>query len=112
MTMKKMDVPAGEFKAKCLQLMDEVARTRESITITKRGKPVARLVPPPTEQLASKPLFGFMAGTVSLEGDIVAPPDPKWVVMARGSDKLFAPARAPAKRLTGRGSVRKGRSSK
>jgi prevent-host-death family protein len=36
---------AGEFKAKCLALMDEIARTGEEIVITKRGKPVARLEP-------------------------------------------------------------------
>jgi len=38
-------VPAGEFKAHCLQLMDEVAATGQPIIITKRGKPVAKLVP-------------------------------------------------------------------
>jgi prevent-host-death family protein len=36
-------IPAGEFKAKCLALMDEVAATGDEIVITKRGKPVARL---------------------------------------------------------------------
>lgn len=38
-------IVAGEFKAKCLALMDEVARTGEEIIITKRGKPIARLEP-------------------------------------------------------------------
>lgn len=38
-------IPAGEFKAHCLQLMDEVAATGQSLVITKRGKPVAKLVP-------------------------------------------------------------------
>lgn len=38
-------VPAGEFKAKCLKLLDEVAETGETIVVTKRGKPVARLGP-------------------------------------------------------------------
>jgi prevent-host-death family protein len=37
-------IPAGEFKAKCLALLDEVAATGEEIIVTKRGKPVARLV--------------------------------------------------------------------
>ncbi|MEX1140882.1 MAG: type II toxin-antitoxin system Phd/YefM family antitoxin [Thermoleophilaceae bacterium] len=44
-------VPAGEFKAKCLKLLDEVAETGETIVVTKRGKPVARvgpLEPPPS----------------------------------------------------------------
>lgn len=45
--MAKRDVtmPAGEFKARCLQVMEQVSRTRRSVTITKRGRPVARLVP-------------------------------------------------------------------
>ena len=38
-------IPAGEFKAKCLKLMDEVNETGATIVITKRGRPVSRLVP-------------------------------------------------------------------
>ena len=38
-------IPAGEFKAKCLKLLDEVQRTGEELIVTKRGRPVARLVP-------------------------------------------------------------------
>jgi len=38
-------VPASEFKAKCLALLDEVAQTRETLVVTKRGKPVAHVVP-------------------------------------------------------------------
>ena len=40
---------AAEFKAKCLRIMDEVAATGEAVTVTKRGKPVARLVPVATK---------------------------------------------------------------
>ena len=36
-------IPAGQFKARCLKLLDEVAETGETIVVTKRGKPVARL---------------------------------------------------------------------
>lgn len=63
-------VGATEFKATCLQLMDRVARTRETVVITKHGRPVARLVPPESEVPA---LFGCMAGTVTVLGDIVSP---------------------------------------
>ena len=42
-SMKK--IAAGEFKARCLTLMDDVQATRVPILITKRGKPVAKLVP-------------------------------------------------------------------
>jgi prevent-host-death family protein len=43
--MDNKRVPAAEFKANCLRLMDEVAQQRRAIIITKRGKPVAKLVP-------------------------------------------------------------------
>src|SRR5205823_11517142 len=68
-----MQIPAGEFKARCLQLMDRVARTREPIIITKRGRPVAKLVPPDDPQPPA-PLFGYMAGTAEIRGDIVQTP--------------------------------------
>jgi prevent-host-death family protein len=41
----KRTIPASEFKAKCLALLDEVAETKETLIVTKRGKPVAQVVP-------------------------------------------------------------------
>lgn len=38
-------IPAGRFKAQCLRLLDEVAATGETIVVTKRGKPVAKVEP-------------------------------------------------------------------
>jgi prevent-host-death family protein len=38
-------IGATEFKAHCLRIFDEVDRTRESVTITKRGRPVAEVRP-------------------------------------------------------------------
>lgn len=55
-------VPAGEFKAKCLKLMDEVAEAQEPITITKRGKAVVQLVPMPAEEKPFRSLFGRSPG--------------------------------------------------
>lgn len=43
--MAERTVPAAEFKAKCLSLIDRVRERGEPITITKRGRVVARLVP-------------------------------------------------------------------
>jgi prevent-host-death family protein len=66
--MKSM--PAGEFKARCLRVMEEVRQRRESVTITKKGVPVAKLVP------ADEPVvgaFGCMTGTADIAGDIEAP---------------------------------------
>lgn len=69
---------AGEFKAKCLTLMDEVERTGEAVVITKRGRPVAQLAP-----LSRRPgrLFGALAGSFEIRGDIVAPIDVAWEAM-------------------------------
>ena len=68
-------IGAGEFKAKCLHLLDQVQQSRREIVITKRGKPVARLVPVDEE----KPkLFGRMKGTGKILGDIVGPTGEKW----------------------------------
>ena len=69
--MKTM--PAGEFKARCLKVMDEVRRGRQSVVITKKGVPVAKLVPvdePTTDA------FGCMAGTAEIKGDVEAPVAP------------------------------------
>jgi prevent-host-death family protein len=65
-------VAAAEFKAKCLRLMDEVAQQRRPIIITKRGKPVAKLVPVDREAVD---LFGRMAGSIKICGDIISPID-------------------------------------
>jgi prevent-host-death family protein len=43
--MAERSIPASQFKAKCLALLDEVAETRQPLVVTKRGKPVARVVP-------------------------------------------------------------------
>lgn len=43
--MKQRSVPAGEFKNSCLKLMDQVHKEGIPITVTKRGKPVVRIVP-------------------------------------------------------------------
>jgi prevent-host-death family protein len=67
-------VPAGDFKARCLQLIDEVAASGEPLTITKRGRPVAQLVPLPAE----RPLFGALRGSVLAQHDLVAPGDEAW----------------------------------
>lgn len=82
-----MEISAAEFKARCLKLMDDVARTRKSIVITKRGKAVAKLVP--AEGVPRKPLFGCMAGTVTYEGDLLAPLDVAWEAEAETEPNLY-----------------------
>jgi prevent-host-death family protein len=71
----KQQIAAGEFKAKCLHLLDEVQQTRKEIVITKRGRAVARLLPV-EEEVPS--IFGRMKGTITILGDIVGPTGEKW----------------------------------
>ncbi len=66
--MKK--IPAGEFKARCLKIMEEVRTYRTPVVITKKGRPVAKLVPSDEE---AADLFGCMAGTAEIVGDVEAP---------------------------------------
>lgn len=67
-------IGAGEFKAKCLQLLDDVAEQRRTLVITKHGKPVAKLVPVESEQR----MFGALKGSIVAEQNIVAPINSEW----------------------------------
>ena len=69
-------IAAADFKAHCLKLLDEAARRRRPIIVTKRGKPVAKLVPVEEDPID---IYGRMAGTVTICGDIVGPiEDVEW----------------------------------
>jgi prevent-host-death family protein len=65
-----MKIPAAEFKAKCLALLDRVHDRGEPITITKRGRVVARLVPAGDED--ARPWLR-VRGTARWHGDPFAP---------------------------------------
>jgi prevent-host-death family protein len=68
--MKTKTIPAGEFKVHCLAIMDEVQAKRQAVIITKRGKPVAKLVPVEKQK---DDIYGFMKGKGRILGDIVSP---------------------------------------
>lgn len=68
-------IPAGEFKAKCLRLMDQVNGTGRPIIITKRGEPVAQLIP---FEAQNRQAFGCLKGTVTIISDITGPIDEAW----------------------------------
>jgi prevent-host-death family protein len=74
MSSQPKTVPAGEFKAHCLALIDKVARTRQPLIVTKRGKPVAKVVP--TESHRPRKLLG----SVKFHRNIVAPILDKWEI--------------------------------
>lgn len=73
MTMVMNVISASQFKAKCLALLDEVAATGRELVVTKRGKPVARVLP--AEE--PKPLRGSVTYLVSDE-ELIAPLDEVW----------------------------------
>ena len=66
--MKKM--PAGLFKVHCLTVMDEVQQKRETVVITKFGRPVAKLVPVDRD---NDEIYDFLVGKGAISDDIVSP---------------------------------------
>ncbi|HMW15746.1 MAG TPA: type II toxin-antitoxin system Phd/YefM family antitoxin [Pseudomonadales bacterium] len=90
-----MEINAAEFKAKCLKLLDEVAATHEPLVITKRGKPVAKLVP--IEDETEESMFGYLRGTVTILGDIIEVPHEPWAAETGEEDELYRPLIRPGK---------------
>lgn len=70
-------VSVTEFKAHCLELLNDVARTGEPVILTKHGRPTAMVVPPPAES-GKKWRLGFFRDSAKVTGDIVAPVDEPW----------------------------------
>lgn len=64
-------MPAGEFKAKCLAVMDQVQASGETVIVTKRGKPVAQLVPleTPAQKESPEAIFGCLSHMFKPESD-------------------------------------------
>ena len=72
MKPKPTVLPAGEFKAKCLAVLDEVERRRRTVVVTKRGRPVAQVVPLPDAKGST------LRGSLVYEEDPFAPVDVAW----------------------------------
>jgi prevent-host-death family protein len=64
-------VPAGEFKQKCLALMDEVAALGTELVITKHGTPICKLMPLPINSAQQR--FGWLKGAITIHGDLTEP---------------------------------------
>lgn len=65
-------IPVAEFEADCSRLLDQVIQRRRQIVITRDGRPVAKLIPWMEE---ATDIFGRMAGTAKICGDIISPID-------------------------------------
>ncbi len=63
-------IAAAAFKARCLRLMDEVNEGREPLVVTKKGRPVVRIVPAGEPALD---VFGCLAGRLEIVGDLLEP---------------------------------------
>ncbi|MGH9590777.1 MAG: type II toxin-antitoxin system Phd/YefM family antitoxin [Terracidiphilus sp.] len=84
-------MPAGEFKAKCLAIIDEVTATGEPVLVTKRGKPAAKLVPPDAviKEESPESIFGTLRGMIDPSSDLdslIAPiiPEDEWSHLKEG----------------------------
>jgi len=73
-----MKIAAGQFKAQCLKIMDNVYKRNEEVIITKYGKPIAKLVPINEEEKFKAPLYGALEGLISISGDIIGSMGEKW----------------------------------
>ena len=67
-------IAAAQFKARCLTLMEEVHSTREPVLVTKRGRPIAKLVPVVSEK--KDDFIGRLKGKIRVLGDIESPVEP------------------------------------
>jgi len=74
MVAPKKQIAAAEFKAKCLQVMDQVAKGGRAVVVTKRGKPLVRIVP--VEEPKEADIFGCLADRYEIVGDIEVSPFP------------------------------------
>jgi prevent-host-death family protein len=88
-SMVMKTISAGKFKAQCLALMDDVKATGEPVVITKRGEPVAKLVPIDQKK---KSILGFMEGEARIVGDIESPayPTESWDIVS-GTEPVIPP---------------------
>jgi prevent-host-death family protein len=73
---------ASAFKTRCLSVMDDVKATGEPVIVTKRGKPVVKVIPAEPEK---GDILGFMAGEFEIVGDIESPvvPPSHWKIMKK-----------------------------
>lgn len=80
-----MEVTISKFKATCLELLRAVQKTGEPLIVTRLGKPIAQVLPPPPEPESRGKLFGSAPGKIT--GDILSPAsdESEWEVLRKDS---------------------------
>lgn len=76
-TRDRVEVSASDLKNAWHEYLDQVGQARQEIVVTRYGRPVAKLVPY-EEAGSGAGIFGCLAGSVTIHGDIVAPLDESW----------------------------------
>src|SRR6202158_845949 len=66
------EIAISEFKAKCLSLLEEVDKTKVSLRVTKRGRPIAEVIPA-SPNMEERNWLGSMADSMEITGDVVSP---------------------------------------
>ena len=88
-----MAVSVTEFKAKCLKLMNDVARTRQPLVVTRHGRPLVQIRPVEADPSAHG--LGCMAGQTEIVGDVIQVPDDDWFVDAPADSPETEAAEVP-----------------
>ena len=68
-------IAATEFKARCLELIEQVRQSNQRVVVTRHGEPVAVLTPYNAE---APPLLGYLRGSVLEAGDLLSPTGETW----------------------------------
>lgn len=76
MDIQKNSIPAGKFKAECLREIEHVKQTGEPLVVTKRGKPIVKILP--ISEDTKETYFGCCSDTMEIMGDIMLPIDETW----------------------------------
>jgi prevent-host-death family protein len=66
------EIAISKFKAKCLSLLEEVSKTKTPLRVTRRGKPIADVIPA-TSEAEERSWIGSLSGSVDIVSDIVSP---------------------------------------
>jgi prevent-host-death family protein len=71
-------IPIGEFKTHCYQILDQAQKQGQSVIVTRKGKPIAKILPLDSQIEEDDCFFDSLKDSVSINGDIISSVDVKW----------------------------------